>query len=103
MHDDFPFAAQRELKIKVVPVLALWDALNALGVTPIGAESYPNRPATPAQQASLLRSIYFAPACSSIFTISPWPRDLANCSGVLPWRSASCRSAPASIKALSVA
>ena len=63
-HEDFPFAALRELKIKGVPVLAfrisyvgeqgwelhfkyedglaLWDALHALGVTPVGVETYAN-------------------------------------------------------------
>ncbi len=60
----FPFAALRNLKIKGVPVLAfrisyvgeqgwelhfryedglaLWDALHALGVTPVGVETYTN-------------------------------------------------------------
>ncbi|TSA14464.1 MAG: aminomethyl transferase family protein, partial [Comamonadaceae bacterium] len=63
-HENFPFAALRELKIKGVPVLAfrisyvgeqgwelhfkyedglaLWDALHALGVTPVGVETYAN-------------------------------------------------------------
>jgi glycine cleavage system aminomethyltransferase T/glycine/D-amino acid oxidase-like deaminating enzyme len=63
-NEAFPFAALRELKIKGVPVLAfhisyvgeqgwelhfkyedglaLWDALYALGVTPVGVETYAN-------------------------------------------------------------
>jgi len=63
-HANFPFAARRALKIKGVPVLAfrisyvgeqgwelhfkvedglaLWDALYALGVTPVGVETYAN-------------------------------------------------------------
>ena len=63
-HENFLFAALRELKIKGVPALAfrmsyvgeqgwelhfkvedglaLWDALHALGVTPVGVETYAN-------------------------------------------------------------
>jgi glycine cleavage system aminomethyltransferase T len=63
-HENFPFAALRNLKIAGVPVLAfrisyvgeqgwelhfkyedglaLWDALHALGVTPVGVETYAN-------------------------------------------------------------
>ena len=63
-HENFPFAALRNLAIKGVPVLAfrisyvgeqgwelhfkyedglaLWDALHALGVTPVGVETYAN-------------------------------------------------------------
>ena len=63
-HENFPFAALRNLTIKGVPVLAfrisyvgeqgwelhfkyedglaLWDALYALGVTPVGVETYAN-------------------------------------------------------------
>jgi glycine cleavage system aminomethyltransferase T len=63
-NENFPFAALRNLTIKGVPVLAfrisyvgeqgwelhfkyedglaLWDALHALGVTPVGVETYAN-------------------------------------------------------------
>ena len=63
-HENSPFLALRELKIQGVPVLAfciscldkqgwelhfkyegglaLWDALHALGVTPVGVETYAN-------------------------------------------------------------
>jgi glycine cleavage system aminomethyltransferase T len=63
-NENFPFAALRNLKIKGVPVLAfrisyvgeqgwelhfeyndglaLWDALHAEGVTPVGVETYAN-------------------------------------------------------------
>ena len=63
-HENFPFAALRNLTIKGVPVLAfrisyvgeqgwelhfkyedglaLWDALYSLGVTPVGVETYAN-------------------------------------------------------------
>ena len=48
-------------------------------------------------------SDYLAPAASSIFTMSLYPRAFANFKGVLPCLSVSVRLAPALISAFSVA